>query len=65
MYSLVHSFEKDATVAMELSYTLASKAALSVHGVCTLWRYLSNTHTLWYNHNIHAMYHDIVDVLAT
>ena len=30
-------------------YTLASKAPLSVHGVCTLWRYLSNAHALWYN----------------
>ena len=48
MFSHVHSFEKDATVAMELSYTLASKALLSVHGVCTLWQYLSNAHTLWY-----------------
>jgi len=48
MYSRVHSFEKDATVAMELSYTLASKAPLSVHGLCTLWWYLSNAHTPWY-----------------
>ena len=29
-------------------YTLASKAPFSVHGLCTLWRYLSNAHALWY-----------------
>ena len=31
-------------------YTLASKAPLSVHGICTLCRYLSNAHALWYKY---------------
>ena len=29
-------------------YTLASKAPLSVHGICTLWRHLWKAHALWY-----------------
>ena len=31
---------------------LASKAPLSVHGICPLWRCLSNAHALWYKQRL-------------
>ena len=49
----VHSFEKDTTVAQQPSWNLGyidvswlQRHRLVYHGVCTLWRYLSNAHAL-------------------